>query len=213
MEELAFFKNQLNNISDANEQDKYRKSLVLILYAHMEGYIKIALQTYIKFLNSQNLCRREVVSGLIAASMNIEFTAYDNLDKKSQVFRNKLPTDEKLHRFARRIEFVECFEDFMEKPLVIADSVINTESNLRFVVLQKNLYQLGIPFDQFQQFSKDIDALVNRRNAIAHGSERSGVSCQEFSNWENKVKLILAEITMELYKAANRQIYLKNPNC
>ena len=39
-EELAFFKNQLNNISDENDQRRYRKSLVLILYSHMEGYIK-----------------------------------------------------------------------------------------------------------------------------------------------------------------------------
>lgn len=108
---------------------------------HIEGYIKIALQTYAKFLNSKNLCRKDVVSDLIASCIHIEFTAYDNLDKKSQVFRSTLPTDENLHRFARRVEFVERIEDFLEQPLVIADSVINTESNLRFVVLQKNLYQ------------------------------------------------------------------------
>ena len=32
-EELAFFKNQLNEISE-EEKNKYRKSLVLILYVH-----------------------------------------------------------------------------------------------------------------------------------------------------------------------------------
>lgn len=42
-EELAFFRNQLNGILEENK-DKYRKSLVLILYSHMEGYIKICLK-------------------------------------------------------------------------------------------------------------------------------------------------------------------------
>ena len=45
-EELAFFKNQLSDITEENK-NKYRKCLVLILYSHLEGYIKICLQTYV----------------------------------------------------------------------------------------------------------------------------------------------------------------------
>lgn len=105
--DLAFFKNQLTNISVEIEQDKYRKSLVLILYSHLEGYIKIALQTYIKYINAQNLPRKDVVSGLMAASMNLEFNAYDNLDRKCGVFRRDLPEDNALHRFFRRVDFLD----------------------------------------------------------------------------------------------------------
>lgn len=50
-EELAFFKNQLGDIVLESDADRYRKSLVLILYSHFEGYVKIALQTYIEYLN------------------------------------------------------------------------------------------------------------------------------------------------------------------
>ena len=42
-EEIAFFKNQLNYISE-NDKSRYRKSLVLILYSDLEGYIKLSLQ-------------------------------------------------------------------------------------------------------------------------------------------------------------------------
>ncbi|PWL95845.1 MAG: hypothetical protein DBY13_00500 [Lachnospiraceae bacterium] len=73
-EELAFFKNQLNEIVE-EDKDKYRKSLVLILYSHMEGYIKICLQTYIQYINSQGLKRKEVDTGLMVASMHKEFIA------------------------------------------------------------------------------------------------------------------------------------------
>ena len=43
-EDLAFFKNQLNNISE-DDKDRYRKSLVLILYSHMEGFVMDIAET------------------------------------------------------------------------------------------------------------------------------------------------------------------------
>ena len=84
-EELAFFKNQLNEIAEENK-NKYRKSLVLILYSHLEGYIKICLQTYIQYINSQRLNRKDVNMGLMVASMHKEFIAYENLDRKCEIF-------------------------------------------------------------------------------------------------------------------------------
>ncbi|MFR5135491.1 MAG: MAE_28990/MAE_18760 family HEPN-like nuclease [Acutalibacter sp.] len=208
-EDLAFFKNQLNNISNDLEKDKYRKSLVLILYSHMEGYIKIALQTYIKFINAQNLPRKDAISGLVAASMNPEFNAYDNLDRKCNIFRRELPEDSSLHRFFRRVDFLDQLENFKNAPLIIEDSVINTESNLWYVVLQKNLYKIGLPVDMFQQYHRDIDALVNRRNSIAHGNSRSGVTAQEFLKWESKISHVMTDITILIYDYANRKQFIQ----
>ena len=85
-EEIAFFKNQLNYVTE-DKKGKYRKSLVLILYSHFEGYTKICLQTYIQYINSQNLDRRDVNFGLMVAGMNKEFLAYENLDRKCDIFR------------------------------------------------------------------------------------------------------------------------------
>ena len=209
-EDFAFFKNQLNSISDEVKKDRYRKSLVLILYSHMEGYIKIALQTYIKYINAQNLPRKDVIPGLMAASMNQEFNAYDNLDKKCAIFRRELPEDNVLHRFCRRVDFLDQLEDFKNEPLIIEDSVINTESNLRHVVLQKNLYKIGLPVNMFDQYHRDIDALVNRRNSIAHGDSRSGVTSQEFSNWEGKIYRVMDDITRLIYDYANHKQYLQS---
>lgn len=208
-EDLAFFKNQLNNISDEIKQDKYRKSLILILYSHMEGYIKIALQTYIKYINAQKLPRKDVVSGLMAASMDSEFNAYDNLDRKCGIFRRALPEDTGLHRFYRRVDLLDQLEDFKNQSLTIEDSVINTESNLRYAVLQKNLYKIGLPVDMFEEYRGDIDALVNRRNSIAHGDFRSGVTEREFSNWETKINRVLNDITRLIYDYANHKKYLQ----
>lgn len=206
-EELAFFKNQLNEVEERNK-NKYRKSLVLILYSHMEGYIKIGLQTYIQYINSQGLNRRDVNTGLMVASMHKEFIAYENMERKSEFFRRALPDDTRLHRLYRRVDFMEKMENFKEQELVIDDQIIDTESNLWYIVLQKNLYKIGLPVDLFDDYRSDIDALVNRRNSIAHGNFKSGVTDTEFSNWERKVSEILEGITRLLYDYAKNRRYL-----
>ncbi len=206
-EELAFFKNQLNEVEESNK-NKYRKSLVLILYSHMEGYIKIGLQTYIQYINSQGLNRRDVNTGLMVASMHKEFIAYENMERKSEFFRRALPDDTRLHRLYRRVDFMENMENFKEQELVIDDQIIDTESNLWYIVLQKNLYKIGLPVDLFDDYRSDIDALVNRRNSIAHGNFKSGVTDTEFSNWERKVSEILEGITRLLYDYAKNRRYL-----
>ena len=206
-EELAFFKNQLNEVEESNK-NKYRKSLVLILYSHMEGYIKIGLQTYIQYINSQGLNRRDVNTGLMVASMHKEFIAYENMERKSEFFRRALPDDTRLHRLYRRVDFMENMENFKEQELVIDDQIIDMESNLWYIVLQKNLYKIGLPVDLFDDYRSDIDALVNRRNSIAHGNFKSGVTDTEFSNWERKVSEILEGITRLLYDYAKNRRYL-----
>ena len=206
-EELAFFKNLLNEIPE-EDKNKYRKSLVLILYSHMEGYIKICLQTYIQYINSQRLNRKDVKTGLLVASMHKEFMAYENLDRKCEIFRKKLPEDARLHRFYRRVDFMEKVEEFREQEVNIDDQIIDTESNLWYIVLQKNLYKIGLPVDLFDDYQSDIDALVNRRNSIAHGNFRAGVTAQEFSTWEVKVADVLSGVTRLLYDYANNEKYL-----
>lgn len=210
-EELAFFKNQLNYISD-NNKNRYRKALVLILYSHLEGYIKLSLQTYIQFINSLSLTRNMVTVGLKAAAMSREFNAYDNLDRKSNIFKRELPEDSSLHRFYRRVDFVSQYDEFSGKELEIDDSIVNTESNIWYIVLQKNLYKLGLPIDLFEEYESDINALVNRRNSIAHGNFRSGISQEEFHNWEISTYDVLSGITRLLYDYAWNEKYKKQRN-
>lgn len=209
-EELFFFKNQLNNIPSEEDSCRYRKSLVFLLYAHFEGYVKIALQTYINYLNSQSLHQKDVIPALAAAGMHKEFLAYENLDRKCSVFRTRLPNDTSLHRFYRRVDFIEQMGEFQNRICHLDDNLIDTESNLWYVVLQKNLYKLGISITLFEEYASDIDALVNRRNSIAHGNARAGVTDTEFSRWEVKVYRILSDITRLLYDYANHQRYLKS---
>lgn len=208
-EELAFFKNILNYLSD-DDKDVYRKSLVLMLYSHMEGYVKISLQIYVQFINSLVKSRKEFVSELKASGLHQEFLAYENLDRKCQIFKRKLPNDADLHRYYRRVDFIDQFNEMEEEILNIDDTTVDTESNLWYIVLKKNLYKLGIQIDIFEPYQKDIDGLVNLRNSIAHGNQKSGVSESDFSKWEKAVYDIASDITRVLYEYASHQKYLRN---
>lgn len=207
-EDLAFFKNQLNNINDESSKDRYRKSLVLMLYSHLEGFIKIGLQIYIQYINSLDIERNKVNSNLVASSMHKELNAYDNFDRKCAIFKRDLPDDTKLHRFYRRVDLLDSLEEFKNKKVYIDDNTIDTESNLWYIVLQKNLFKVGLPVDLFKDCAIDIDGLVNRRNAIAHGDMRAGVTMREYENWEEKVSLIFSEVNRLLYDYAKNGKYL-----
>lgn len=146
-EELAFLKNQLSNIQEEIQRDKYRKCLVLMLYSHFEGFIKICLLSYIQYVNSLHLKRENFNEELVASSMHREFNAYDNNDEKCNIFKKKLPEDKRLHRFYRRVNLLEELDVFKQNDLLIPDETVDTESNLWYIVLQKNLYKVGLPID------------------------------------------------------------------
>lgn len=208
-EELAFLKNQLSNIQEEIQRDKYRKCLVLMLYSHFEGFIKICLLSYIQYVNSLHLKRENFNEELVASSMHREFNAYDNNDEKCNIFKKKLPEDKRLHRFYRRVNLLEELDVFKQNDLLIPDETVDTESNLWYIVLQKNLYKVGLPIDLFGDLSSDIDALVNRRNSIAHGTERAGVSENEYLKWETKTNRVMEEIIKCIYHNVCYEKYLK----
>lgn len=67
---------------------------------------------------------------------------------------------------------------------------------------------MGLPIDLFDAYKKDIDALVNRRNSIAHGNSMAGVSEKEFSKWEQKVSSLWDAVTRRIYEYVNHKKYL-----
>ena len=70
---------------------------------------------------------------------------------------------------AREQLFVEDFENITAQLVEIPDNVVDTESNLRAVVLKKILFQLGLNYSSVDPHSNTIERLLGVRNAIAHG--------------------------------------------
>lgn len=105
------------------------------------------------------------------------------------------------------IDGLQRISSYLHK-LSIDDQIIDTESNLRYLVLKKNLYKIGLPIDLFSDSQGDIDSLVNRRNSIAHGNFRSGISETEYSSWESKALSVMSNVMRLIYDYANNKMYL-----
>jgi len=178
-----------------------------MLYAHYEGFSKFVFLQYVKAVNDSGVMCEEETSSIIVGTWERIFTALQTGDQKSSVFRSKLSNDTRLHHFARRRDFIEQFSDFSRQIVQISDDAIETESNLRPIVMKKNLYLLGLDHDVFSDHDGDIIHLINRRNNIAHELDRNGLDEREYALLESTVFKIMDDLMEIIMEAIQKQRY------
>ena len=187
LDEFNLLKNTLTFVKTEDARAALRKSAVVILYSHFEGFCVFALNHYITAINAERLVVSQVVSAIIAGAWEQVFRAMETGDQKCKIFTSKLPNDIGLHRHWRRRHFVEEIERLKALPVQISESTIDTESNLKSTVLQRNLFLLGLDHLFVEPRKDEIDNLLGRRNRIAHGEDRRGVNEIELSRYERAV--------------------------
>jgi hypothetical protein len=209
VDELRFFRNGLGSIHFESDQERFRRALVLLLYAHFEGFCKFALTLYVNAVNRSGISCAQANFAIAAASLSDLFKALRNPQKKIPEFRRGLPDDTKLHRFGREREFVERTSDFAGRPVLIRDDVVDTESNLNPTVLRKNLYRLGFAHDRFTAQESSINQLLEYRNKIAHGQMRAGLKADKFEELNTSALAVMEEIKREVMAAIENKSYLR----
>ncbi|RYG72979.1 hypothetical protein EU245_08490 [Lentibacillus lipolyticus] len=211
-DEIRLLHNQLSFVQSETDKKRLRKALIVMLYSHYEGFCSTALQIYIKSINDENLMRKDLNYHLAACSLSSEFNAYDDQRLKPshyrQIFKNKLPDETRLHRFARQVDFVKNMDGFWEQAASIPDDIVNTESNLWPIVLKKLLYRLGLPEDSFKEEEGSITELMNRRNAIAHGSNKEGCDEKTYENIKKSVFRIFGKTIRLIMDTLAQKEYL-----
>lgn len=237
LEEINFFNNQLNNFraidsSDTEtervkaEKDKYRKSLVLILYAHFEGFFRYSFEVYAEALNNENIAIHKAVEPLAASSHSSEFEDYEDIVKYSGLDSDLF--NREIKKLEKRIAFLSKVELKKSQPLKLhignyndKKSVIYTASNLKSEIIDRILYafgvhqDLGISKSDFGQLTGRITQLMIKRNVIAHGDNkapefRNGVSESEYNDFKNSFDKIVELIPIVITKAMNQKLYLKS---
>lgn len=211
--EIKFLKNLLIHLKSNEEEDAFRKALVVMLYSHYEGFCTFAFQTYVLAINEEKLLRKQVNSSLAAASLNQEFSLFEAEEYKEErfkrVFRKSVPDDKKLYKFSKRVYLLEALDNFMDSEIEIPDKVVNTESNLWPGVLKKLLYSLGLPENTFAKHEEQIKQLVNTRNGISHGKDKEGIDEAEFEKLEKATSDISKTIIQLIQTSLSKREYLK----
>ncbi len=151
-DEISFLSNLINNIEGSNKDDLkkiYRKTLVITLYAHFEGYFKYAFEVYAETLNSLDIEIEKVISVLKISSLNNVFSKYDEQNKWIQ---GTFLYEKNNKRFINRKILIESIDSLNNNKLRLPissssdnkNSIVFTESNLTPNVIDKILYRLGI---------------------------------------------------------------------
>lgn len=206
-DELKLLKNLSSNLN-LDKADIYRRSLVVFLYAHFEGFFQFALTHYIETINDQNIPCSHANTHLISATLSSVFKALRDDNAKCDFFKSDAPDDTKLHRFYRENQFIESSSDIFSRCVEIQTTAIDLESNLSPVVVKKNLYKLGLPYQLDRDVEGHLLRLKNIRNKIAHGERKEGVSSAEYEGFENSVIRTITSTMASLTLACNDKLYL-----
>jgi hypothetical protein len=147
----------------------------------------------------------------MASVMSAMFHDLRNPDKKSTFFRNSAADDSGLHRYTRDREFCERLAEVISANAILdVDAIVDTESNLKPVVLQKILFRLGLDPSLVDAWKGNITMLLARRNGIAHGSEKAGISGRAYGDLETAVYDVVNLVTVALFDAAARSLHLRS---
>lgn len=186
------------------------KTLIVMLYAHFEGFVKDSLELYVEYINSTGKELSCFINSIVVASLHKTFNSYEDKNRKCKLFKNDAPVEDYLHTFFRRKEFSDAFTtDYLRLKVKIGSDVINTKSNLAYRVLQENLYKLGLDYNFFHDRNVEIDRLLNLRNSVAHGSQKEPIDFIEYNKLEKTILKNMEELLVFVYDAAKDCIFLK----
>ncbi|MBU7008723.1 MAE_28990/MAE_18760 family HEPN-like nuclease [Phosphitispora fastidiosa] len=209
--ELVEYENFMATYSQ-NEvfNENYRKMLTIMLYSYFEGFCKQSLLIYVDYLNRTNELVSRIKHGLAAATIEKSFVNLANSNHKPvDLGERALKEDGILQLYGRRREFFSEYVDIVGKTLCIPDGVVDTESNLKSSVLKKLLYKLEIDFSIVDDFQTDINEVVNKRNALAHGDRTRGVTLNEYIKYRENVINLMGLLKSTIYENFYYKKYLK----
>lgn len=210
-DEIRLLSNSGNGLKKATERDRFRRAQLVMLYAHAEGFCKIALLIYVRALNESNISCSAARDELVASAFDDLFHALQYGDEKGKWFSAALPSDPKLMISARRRDFVAEYATLLSRPLQLPDAAVNTESNLSAAVLRRNLFRLGFSVDMMSEYEGSLDELVNRRNNIAHGVDSGVVKFTDYDRLQKAVFKTMDSVALAIVDSLERSAYL-HPN-
>jgi len=162
--DLAWRKKELSLLLSAARSNKggmaHReamiRSAITVLYAHWEGFIKLAATSYLDFVSRRRLRYEELQDSLCLLAIRSEFRLAAGSDK-----------------FSRLMAIANFFLNRQKETSNLpVDTAISTRSNLSSIVLKELVSILSLDYDPYETKEKLIDrSLLYYRNNIAHGRE------------------------------------------
>ena len=157
------------------------RSLVAILYAHWEGFLKNAGSAYLEYLSNRRLSHSELAPNFLAL-----------------VLRARIQDATSRRNLGALIEIVKLFRGGLADRARIPKDAVDAEANLSSRVLYDIVTMLGLDYAPFETKAVLIDErLLSNRNAIAHG---------DYLSVEKEDILSLSKDILEMMESFRNQI-------
>ncbi|MFZ6842979.1 MAE_28990/MAE_18760 family HEPN-like nuclease [Undibacterium sp. RuTC16W] len=213
--DLAWRKKEISELQmlcKSNVNEILLKSLLLMLYAHWEGFIKNSSKQYLAYVSGLRIDIGALTLNYKTISMKgIIAQCYETRDKPS------------LHN---ELDFVERFIEKDNAKFQLGSnlskekdkSIIDTRDNLSSEVFFNLCKVVGFSEKSCIRTKKRLldEHFLNNRNAISHGSKLEGLDSDEFNlDHESVFKLkdlifkIMSSYQDDLKEYAQSQLYLR----
>jgi hypothetical protein len=188
--EITAHKRELKKIP-RHADNPLPRAVVPIIYAHWEGYIKLASEGYLQHVSRVRMSFEKAHPGIAALAIKKavgETVRAGNMRGYKQI--------------------VEFFRHNATQNINLSGVAIDTESNLSSGVLRRIFETLAIPYDPtFELAEKFLDReLLKTRNEIAHG-RRVEVAPATVLEWGEKVVDLLQQYQTVIQNGAVQKIY------
>ncbi len=217
--DLAWRKMEISQLfmilNAAETKDIVGKSIILLLYAHWEGFIKKSSKYYLRYVSEKRIA-------LNALTRNFEAIMLKKFAREC--------IDQDSKNLAKEFAFMDAQYKRSNKPFHVDidvdnefdDELIDTQHNLSSKVLKGIIQIVGISYNnaiQTRETFLDVN-LLKHRNAIGHGSQikqtEEEISPLDFarivklkdfvvSMLDYYAEVLLKYVDEELYLAANEE--------
>lgn len=199
--------------AEKEENTVLLKSIILLLYAHWEGYIKKCSKTYLKYICEHKPLFKNLTD-------NFKAIALKGISKE-------LVNSSETLNLKNEFEYIERFKNIddlgVDKKIKIDlenekdKNIINTQDNLNPDVFKSILKIIGLEYKK-QYESKEIfinSYLLTNRNSIGHGSkelfkdEEFELEIKSLKKLRDVTIVIIENFRDELIEFAKNELYLK----
>ena len=169
----------------------YLKMTVPTIYAHWEGFCIASFKILSEYINAQELETKDVTYNILTYANE---NTYNKLKGKQS--------------FVQKVEFSELFSNILFGKLAV-NTRINTKSNLNETALKEIFEQFQLDFSKIAPYSRDLNAFVNVRNAIAHGENSILIDEDKMKRYIDMVVHLMDEVLLEQIRFGEEKHYLK----
>lgn len=197
-EQLAWRKHELINLANmigsgrGHEQEVLLRAGTVLLYAHWEGFIKAAANTYVEFVESHQPRFEQLNIGLLATALKGRLEELAEADAGTSYFK-----------------FIKMMRsDLGRKAGLRIDQIPRTESNLTSVTFKKIVMALGLDYSVYDLQGPAIDEVVSDRHLVAHG-DRPVINVITYDQRHKRVLKLLDEFNTQIVNAATMKSYYR----